>query len=168
LDAFTTAATPYFVIYRVESVGKGVYASDIYAVNPAIMLVPERATDKLYAINNNPATDITPFETEDGKLIADPTRTIEQLEAVELDALGIKTVKKAEIVPSLIALHKELAKCEGVSVVGRTIVLTYDNDFNLVDFGDGSTTPGSIGLKSPDVYPALITTPLPEEFLFIK
>ena len=155
-------------IYRVESVGKGVYASDIYALNPAIMLVPERATDKLYAINISPATDITPFETEDGQLIADPTETIEQLEAADLAALGIKTVKKAEILPSLIALHKELAKCEGIAVVGGTIVLTYDNDFNLGDLGDGSTTPGSIGLKSPDVYPALITTPLPEEFFFGK
>jgi hypothetical protein len=143
-----------------------IYASDIFALNPAIMLVPERKTDKLYAINISPATDITPFETDDGKLIADPTKTIEQLTAEQLAALGIQTVKKAVIVPSLIALHKELAKCEGVAVVGRTIVLTYDNDFNLGDFGGGPTIPGAIGLKSPNVYPALITTPLPEEIVF--
>ena len=143
-----------------------IYASDIFALNPAIMLVPERKTDKLYAINISPATDITPFETDDGKLIADPTKTIEQLTAEQLAALGIQTVKKTAIVPSLIALHKELAKCEGVAVVGRTIVLTYDNDFNLGDFGGGPTIPGAIGLKFPDVYPALITTPLPEEIVF--
>ena len=129
------------------------------------MLVPERKTDKLYAINISPATDITPFETDDGKVI-NSTNTIEQLTAEQLAALGIQTVKKAVIVPSLIALHKELAKCEGVAVVRKTIVLTYDNDFNLGDFGGGPTTPGAIGLKSPDVYPALITTPLPEEIVF--
>jgi hypothetical protein len=130
------------------------------------MLVPERATDKIFAINVAPATDITPFETQDGKLIADPTKTIEQLDAKDLVQLGIRTVKKSVIVPKTTALHKELAKCEGICLVGRTVVVTYDNDFNLGDFGDGSTTPGSIGLKSPDVYPALITTPLPEEIVF--
>jgi hypothetical protein len=143
-----------------------VYASDIFALNPAIMLVPERKTDKLHAINISPATDITPFETEDGKLIADPTKTIEQLEAADLAKLRIRTVKKSAVVPKLTALHKELAKCEGVAVVGRTVVLTYDNDFNLGDFGGGPTIPGAIGLKSPNVYPALITTPLPEEIVF--
>lgn len=142
------------------------YASDIFALTPAIMLVPERATDTLFAINLAPATDITPFETEDGKLVADPTKTIEQLEAADLARLGIRTVKKTVIVPKLTALHKELAKCEGVAVVGRTVVVTYDNDFNLSDFGGGPTIPGAIGLKSPDVYPALITTPLPDEILF--
>lgn len=143
-----------------------IYASDIFALNPAIMLVPERKTDKLYAINLTPATDITPFETEDGKLITDPTKTIEQLEAADLARLGIRTVKKSAVVPSLIALHPELAKCEGVAVLGRTVVVTYDNDFNLGDFGGGPTRPGAIGLKSPNVYPALITTPLPEEIVF--
>jgi hypothetical protein len=143
-----------------------VYVSDIFALNPAIMLVPERKTDKLFAINISPATDITPFETDDGKLIADPTNTIEQLDAADLAKLRIRTVKKAEVVPSLIALHPELAKCEGVAVVDKTIVLTYDNDFNLGDLGDGTTTPGSIVLKSPDVYPALITTPRPEGIAF--
>jgi hypothetical protein len=133
--------------------------------------VPERKTDKLYAIDISRATDITPFEGADGKIIAsklallaDPTKnTIEKLDTADLAALRIRTVRKAEIVPSLIALHKELAKCEGVALVGETLVLTYDNDFNLGDFGDGSTTPGSIGLKSPDVYPALITVPLRDE-----
>ena len=153
-------------IYRVESANAKVYASDLCALNPAIMLVPERVTDKLYAINISPATDITPFETEDGKLIADPGKTIEQLEAADLAKMRIKTVKKTAIVPKMTGLHKELAKCEGVAVVGRTVVLTYDNDFNLWDLGDPTTTPGSIVLKSPDVYPALITTPLPEEIKF--
>jgi hypothetical protein len=154
------------LIYRVDSANAKVYASDIFALSSEVMLVPERKTDKLYAINISAATDITPFETEDGKLIADPTRTIEQLGVADLAALGIEPVKKAVIVPKLTDLHKELAKCEGVAVVGGTIVLTYDNDFNLGDFGDGTTTPGSIILKSPDVYPALITTPLPDEIVF--
>ncbi len=155
-------------IYRVESADAKVYASDIFALNPALMLVPERKTDKLYAINISPATDITPFETEDGVLVADPEKTIEQLEAADLAKLGIRTVKKAEILPSLTALHKELAKCEGLAMVGNTVVLTYDNDFNLADLGDTTTTPGSIVLKSPDVYPAIITIPLPPGFAFGK
>jgi hypothetical protein len=171
LKAFLNGGTQAKVrqfIYRGDSASAKVYASDIFALNPAIMLVPERATDKLYAINISSATDITPFETEDGELIADPTTTIEQLDEADLAALRIRTVKKAAILPSMIALHKELAKCEGVAVVGGTVVLTYDNDFNLGDFGGGPTTPGVIGLKSPDVYPALITALLPEEFFFGK
>lgn len=153
-------------IYQGESANAKVYASDIFAVNPAIMLVPERATDKLFAINISVATDITPFETEDGKLIADPSKTIEQLEQADLAQLGIRGVKKAVVLPSLTGLHKELAKCEGLCVVGGDIVMTYDNDFNLGDLGDTTSTPGSIVLKSPDVYPAIITAPMPHAFQF--
>jgi hypothetical protein len=155
------------LVYRLDATNKAAYASDIFALSPNIMLVPERYTDKLYAIDVSEATDITPFETEDGKLIADPSMTLEMLNTNQLASLGIQTVKKSvAIVPKLTALHKELAKCEGVAVVGNTIVLTYDNDFNLGDLGDGSTTPGSIVLKPVDVYPALITTPLPDEIVF--
>lgn len=164
LDGGSQPAVRQF-IYQADSASAKVYASDIFALNPAIMLVPERASDKLYAINISRATDITPFETEAGKVI-NSTNTIEQLTAEQLAALGIRTVKKTVIVPKLTALHKELAKCEGVAVVGRTVVVTYDNDFNLGDFGGGPTIPGAIGLKSPNVYPALITTPLPDEILF--
>lgn len=169
LRSFLSCGREPFVrqlVYRLGLTNKAAYASDIFALRPNVMLVPERATDKLFAIDISKATDITPLETEDGKLVADPTKTLEQLSAEELAAFGIKPVKKAVILDSMIALHKELAKCEGVAVVGKTIVLTYDNDFNLGDLGDGTTTPGSIVLKSPDVYPALITTPLPDEIVF--
>ena len=108
------------------------------------------------------------FEAPDGTLISDPTKTLEQLDADGLKALRIRPVKKAPVLPSLTDLHPELAKCEGLAVVKHTLVFTYDNDFNLVDLGDGSTTPGSIILKSPDVYPALITTPLSRHFSFKK
>jgi hypothetical protein len=156
------------LLYPVESVGRSVYASDLWAVTPSILLVSERATDKLFALHLASATDITRFEAPDGTLISDPTKTLEQLDADGLKALRIRPVKKAPVLPSLTDLHPELAKCEGLAVVKHTLVFTYDNDFNLVDLGDGSTTPGSIILKSPDVYPALITTPLPRQFSFKK
>jgi hypothetical protein len=154
------------LIYRADAAGAKVYASDIFALSPSVMLVPERKTDKLYAIDISAATDITPYETETGVLRADPAKTIEQCAAADLAALGIQPVKKSVVVPKLTDLHKELSKCEGVAVIGNTIILTYDNDFNLADVGDGTTTPASIVLKSPDVYPALITTPLPSEIVF--
>lgn len=160
-------------LYVTESVGAKVYASDLFALNAAHILVPERATDKLFVINVAGATDITRLETPDGKLVSDPSRTIEQLDAAGLAALHIHPVKKAEVLPSLTALHPELAKCEGVAVVGRNLLLTYDNDFNLADFGEVVTPPpaaplplGSIVLKSPDVYPAIITTRLPKKLHF--
>jgi hypothetical protein len=161
------------LVYRLGVTNKSAYASDLCALSPNVMLVPERKTDALFAIKVSGATDITDFENEDGTLKADPSLTLEQLSEEQLEDLGIRTVKKAVVLPSMIALHKELAKCEGVSVVGKTIVLTYDNDFNLGDYGDGATTPGSILLKSavppnPDVYPALITTPMPDEIVFPK
>lgn len=145
--------------------GAKVYASDLCAISPTVMLVPERKTDKLYAIDISSATDITLFETESGELIDYPTKTtIEQLSAKELATLDIQPVKKSVVVPKLTALYPELTKCEGVAVANGMIVLTYDNDFNLGDFGEG--TSGSIVLKSPEVYPALIRTPLPEEIVF--
>jgi hypothetical protein len=159
------------LVYRLGTTNKAAYASDLCALGSNIILVPERFTDKLFAIDVSDATDITDMETADGKLGNLPseyesyrTNTLEQLKLEDLTALKIQPVKKAVVADSMKALHKELAKCEGVTVVGKTIVLTYDNDFNLGDFGDGSTVPGSVGLKSPDVFPALITLPLPDDF----
>ena len=143
-----------------------VLLSDIFSLSPSLFLVGERRTDKLFAINMAPATDITPLENPlTGKLLSDPARTIEQLTPAELAQLGVRTVKKAVVVPSLKALEPLLDKVEGVAVSGRTIVLCHDNDFNFLG-ANFSTSPATVLLITPPNLPKVVTTPLPEEVEF--
>jgi 3-phytase len=142
-----------------------VYASDMFALNPALFLVSERRTDKVFAINIPSANDITPLEDSLGKLLAAPTRTLESLKPNELADFGIQPVKKAVVVHSMIALHPALEKSEGLAVSGHNIVLAGDNDFNLLAV-NSTTTPASIELISPINPPVVVTTPLPDEIVF--
>jgi len=119
------------LIYVTDTANSGTYASDLFPIGHSMMLVSERKTDKLFAMDVAGATDVTPLETEDGKLLADPTKTIEMLAPTELPAYGITPVQKAVVLDSLTAISPRLAKCEGVCVIGQWIVLTHDNDFNL-------------------------------------
>jgi hypothetical protein len=109
------------------------------------LLVPERGTDKLFEIDVARATDITPLESADGKLISDPTKTFEQLNPAGLAALGIVGVSKTVVIDSLTAIDPLLEKCEGVCVVDGFIVLTYDNDFNVADAGSIPANPNPDG-----------------------
>lgn len=138
-----------------------VYASDMFALNPALFLVSERRTDKVFAINIPHANDFTALENSAGKLIAAPTRTLESLKPDELSDFGIEPVKKTIVVHSMIALHPALEKAEGLAVAGHTIVLVGDNDFNLLSV-DSTTTPASINLISPVNPPVIVTTALPD------
>ena len=126
-------------------------------------LAPDQAYERRWA-----ETDITPFEGPDGKLLAEPAKTIEQLNAAGLAALGITTISKTLVLNSLIAIDPALDKCEGVCLVGNTIVLTHDNDFNLGDPG-ATTTPNPLPggppfqviLQTPVNQPKIYTVPLP-------
>jgi len=155
----------YVYVTEPNSSQANVYASDMFALNPALFLVSERRTDKVFAINMRPATDFTALENAAGKLINAPTRTLESLQPNELAQFGIRPVKKAIVVHSMIALHPALEKAEGLAVVGRTVVLAGDNDFNLLAV-DSTTTPASIQLISPVNPPVIATTPLPENIVF--
>jgi hypothetical protein len=112
------------------------------------------------------ATDITPLENAAGKLISDPTKTFEQLNPAGLAALGVVGVSKTVVLDSLTAIDPLLEKCEGVCVVGDTIVLTYDNDFNVAETASIPANPNPNG---PFVqlellganYPKIFTVPLP-------
>ncbi|MGH9200204.1 MAG: hypothetical protein ACRD2A_03085, partial [Vicinamibacterales bacterium] len=64
-------------LYRVPPASGSVTLSDLFSTGPATLLVPERGTDKLFEANLAGATDITPLENAAGKLISDPTKTIE-------------------------------------------------------------------------------------------
>ena len=155
----------YVYVTEPSSSQANVYASDMFALNPALFLVSERRTDKLFAINLTPATDFTALENAAGRLIDAPTRTLESLNPNELAQFGISPVKKAIVVHSLIALHPALEKTEGLAAVGRTVVLAGDNDFNLLAV-NSTTTPASIQLISPVNPPVIATTTLPEEIVF--
>lgn len=162
-------------IYRTEPFAapftsdRGVYASDLFAVSPTKFLVPERQTDKLYCFDLSTATDITGKEDEAGVLVSSPNpnkTTIEQLTLAELTALGVVPVVKKVVLPSLTAIDPVLAKCEGVCLMGQTIVLTHDNDFNV---NPATAVPNpepegpfvQINLQNPPNAPTLFLVPLP-------
>jgi hypothetical protein len=114
-------------------VPNNVTLSDLFSTGPGKLLVPERATDKLFEIDMAGATDLTPLENAAGKLISDPTKTLEQLDTAGLAALGVVSVSKTVVIDSLTAIDPLLEKVEGVCMVGDSIVLTYDNDFNVAE-----------------------------------
>src|SRR4030095_6310346 len=118
------------VVYQMPANNGSVTLSDLFSTGPGRLLVPERGTDKLFEINVTSATDITPLENAAGKLIADPTKTMEQLAPAGLASFGIVPVSKRVIIESITAIDPLLEKVEGVCVVGNTIVLHYDNDLH--------------------------------------
>ena len=120
-------------LYRIPVVPNNVTLSDLFSTAPGKLLVPERATDKLFEVDLAGATDITPFENAGGRLISDPSKTIEQLNTAGLAALGIVPVSKTVVLDALISIDPLLEKVEGVCVLGNNIVLTYDNDFNVAE-----------------------------------
>ena len=153
-------------LYQMPPANGSVTVSDLFPVGPGRLLVPERFTDKLFEIDVADATDITPLENAAGKLISDPTKTFEQLTPAGLAALGIVGVNKTVVLDSLTAIDPLLEKCEGVCVVGNSIVLTYDNDFNVAETASIPANPNPNG---PFVqlellgtnYPKIFTVPLP-------
>jgi Esterase-like activity of phytase len=152
-------------IYQTEVEANGskqssVYASDLFALSNDVILVPERSTDKIFAIDISEATDITDLEDSDGNLVADSTRTIESLSPDELADFGITPVAKALVLDSMTALDPALEKAEGLAVVNGRIVLCQDNDFNF-DSIDALTSPASVILLNPPNPPKIITTPFP-------
>ncbi len=153
-------------LYRVPPANGSVTLSDVFATSTTTFLIPERGTDKLFQIDITGATDLTPLENAAGKLIADPTKTLEQLNTAALAAMGIVPVTKTVILNSMMAISPLLEKVEGVCVVGNNIVLTYDNDFNVADVASIPANPNPNG---PAVqleliganYPKIFIVPLP-------
>jgi hypothetical protein len=149
-------------LYRIETVNGSITLSDLFSTGPATLLVPERGTDKLFEANLTDATDITPFEnTTTGKLFSDSTKTIETLNAAGLTALGIVPVNKTVVLSSMTAIDPLLEKVEGVCIVGNTIVLTYDNDFNVAE---ASSIPANPNPNGPFVQLELLGNNLPKIF----
>ncbi len=153
-------------VYQMPANNGTVTLSDLFSTAPGRLLVPERGTDKLFEINVTGATDITPLENAAGKLIADPTKTLEQLDPAGLATFGIVPVSKTVVIESITAINPLLEKVEGVCVVGNLIVLTYDNDFNLAEAASIPANPNSNGpLVQLELlganYPKIFTVPLP-------
>jgi hypothetical protein len=110
------------------------------------LLVPERATDKLFEADLTGATDLTPLEIpQPAGLLADPTKTLEQLDTAGLATHGIVPVTKTVVINSLMAIDPLLEKVEGVCVVGNSIVLTHDNDFNVAEAASTPANPNPGG-----------------------
>jgi hypothetical protein len=153
-------------LYRIPAVPNNVTLSDLFSTAPGKLLVPERATDKLFEVDVTGATDLTALENAAGKLISDPTKTLEQLNTAGLDALGVVAVSKTVVIDSLTAIDPLLEKIEGVCKVGNNIVLTYDNDFNVWEL---ASTPANPNPNGPFVqleliganYPKIYVVPLP-------
>ncbi len=154
-------------LYRIPAVPNNVTLSDLFSTGPGRLLVPERATDKLFEVDVAGATDLTPLENAiTGRLISDPTKTLEQLNTAGLAALGVVPVSKTVVINSLTAIDPLLEKVEGVCVVNGMIVLTYDNDFNVAE---ASSIPANPNPNGPFVqlellganYPKIYTVPRP-------
>ena len=153
-------------LYQMPPASSTVTVSDVFSTGPSTMLIPERTTDKLFEIDVAGATDLTPLENAAGKLIADPTKTIEQLNPAGLVTHGIVPVSKTVVINSLTAIDPLLAKVEGVCVVGEWIVLTYDNDFNVADTASIPANPNPNGpLVQLELvganYPKIFVVPMP-------
>jgi hypothetical protein len=148
-------------LYRVPPNNGSVTLSDLFSTAPTKLLVPERGTDKLFEVDLAGATDITPLETAAGKFIPDPTKTIEQLNTEALEFYAIVPVTKTVVLPSLTAIDPLLEKVEGVCLVGNTIVLTYDNDFNVAEQG---TVPANANPNGPQVQLELLGANFPRIF----
>jgi hypothetical protein len=153
-------------LYQAPPASGSVTLSDIFSTGPTTFLVPERGTDKLFEVQIAGASDITALENSAGRLIADPTKTIEQLNPTGLAAFGIVPVTKRVVLESMMAIDPLLEKVEGVCKVGNTIVLTYDNDFNV---GETASIPANPNPNGPFVqleligqnFPKLYTVTLP-------
>lgn len=153
-------------IYRVPPFNGNTTLSDLFSTGPNKLLVPERVTDKLFEVDLSNATDITPLENAAGRLIADPTKTIEQLNTDGLALHNIVPVTKTVVINSLMAIDPLLEKVEGVCVADGAIVLTYDNDFNVAEAASIPTNPNANGpfveLKLLGAnFPRIYTVPLP-------
>jgi hypothetical protein len=153
-------------LYQMPAANGSVTVSDLFSNGPTTLLVPERLTDKLFQIDVAGATDITPLEDASGKLISDPAKTFEQLDPAGLAALGVVGVSKTVVLNSLTAINPLLEKVEGVCVVGGTIYLTYDNDFNVAEAASIPANPGPNGpLVQLELlganYPKIFAVPMP-------
>ena len=142
-------ATPQIVVrqylYRIPVLPNNVTLSDLFSTAPGKLLVPERVTDKLFEVDIAGATDLTPLENAAGRLIADPTKTLEQLNSDGLATFGIVPVTKTVVLDSLTGIDPLLDKVEGVCMVGENIVLTYDNDFNVAEVASIPANPNPNG-----------------------
>jgi hypothetical protein len=136
--------------------------SDLYAIDDDVILVSERRTDKVFSVRISTATDITGLEDADGNLLAPvgSKTTIEQLTDAELASIGVSTLKKAQVFSGLVAIDPALDKVEGMALVGSTLFVTADNDFDLTGVADFTTTPWTPLHQSPPNPPRIIAVPL--------
>lgn len=118
----------------------------------------ENALLRVTGIGSRDSTRGTP----DGRLISNPTKTLEQLNPVGLAAPGIVPVTKTVVIESLTAIDPLLEKVEGVCVVGNNIVLTYDNDFNV---GEEASIPANPNPNGPFVELELVGANFPKIFV---
>ena len=132
-------------LYRIAAAPNTITLSDLFSTAPGKLLVSERVTDKLFEVDLAGATDLTPLENAAGQLIADPTKTLEQLDTAGLATHGIVPVTKTVVINSLMAIDPLLEKVEGVCVVGNNIVLTHDNDFNVAEAASSAPNPNPEG-----------------------
>jgi hypothetical protein len=102
LNSLPSAPVVRQYLYPIPAVPNNVTLSDLFSTAPGKLLVPERATDKLFEVDVAGATDISTLENPvTGRLLSDPTKTFEQLNAAGLAALGVVPVRRALSCPKL-------------------------------------------------------------------
>ena len=84
----------YLYVTEETTKQKSTYISSLQSLTPDLFIGAERRTNQVYAFNIENATEITHLEDSDGRLRADPSRTLEELSPDELTAMGIVTAAK--------------------------------------------------------------------------
>src|SRR6185503_6554186 len=151
------------LLYLTETpASANILLSDLYAIDDDVILVSERRTDKVFSVRISTASDITGLEDADGNLLTPvgSKTTIEQLTEAELTSIGVSTLKKAVVYSGLVAIDPALDKVEGMALVGNTLFVTADNDFDLTGLADYTTTPWTPLFQSPSNPPRIFKIPL--------
>ncbi|KZZ84121.1 esterase-like activity of phytase family protein [Bacillus sp. SJS] len=110
-----------------------IVVSDLFAIDEHSLLVDERDTasgkeakfKKIYKINLQEATNILNKDKGKGK-------TLEQMNAKDQKAAGIKAVAKKEVV-DLLKFGYPYEKAEGITLVGKKLAVINDDDFGVTD-----------------------------------
>lgn len=153
-------------LYRIPTVPNNVTLSDLFSIGNGRLLVSERATDTIFIADLAGATDLTPLELPNGRLVADPTKTLEQLNTAQLATFGITPITKTPYFTGMTGIDPVLEKVEGICISGNHLVLTYDNDFNVGEFASPVANPVPNGPVAQlellgNFYPKLFYIPLP-------
>ncbi len=159
---------------------RDIYLNDMAWYGPGIFLILERETSKtddpakmtgaVWAMDIAGATELSAFEDSSGLLLPEyqalvgGKKAIEALSTDDLATLGIIPVRKKVVLSfdALIQADPNLAKMEGLTLSDGKLLLSQDNDFNLLGGKvEGGVYPAKLDFYDPINEPRIMITDLP-------